>query len=58
LQLTAAKSYEPYQDLESASMMAALLDEPHLVFDHIRRYTNSVATQFVYGFLTPRIEDP
>jgi hypothetical protein len=58
LQLTAAKSYEPYQDLESASMMAALLDEPHLVFDHIRRYTNSVATQFVYGFRTPRIDDP
>jgi hypothetical protein len=58
LQLTAAKSYEPYQDLESASMMVGLLNEPHLVFDHIRRYTNSVATQFVYGFRTPKIDDP
>ena len=38
--------------------MAALLDEPHLVFDQIRRYTNSVATQFVYGFRTPKIDDP
>lgn len=39
-------------------MMIALLNEPHLVFEHIRRYTNSVTTQFVYGFRTPRIDDP
>ncbi|GAB1318300.1 Fumitremorgin C synthase [Madurella fahalii] len=58
LYLKAAKSYVPYQDLESASMMIAILNEPHLVFDHIRRYTNSLATQIIYGFRTPKIDDP
>jgi hypothetical protein len=48
----------PYQDLESTSMMIAVLDEPDLIFDHIRRYTNSFSTQIVYGFRTPRIDDP
>lgn len=38
--------------------MVDLLDEPHLVFDHIRRYTNSIATQMVYGFRTSKIDDP
>lgn len=48
----------PYQDLESTSMMVAILDEPSLVFDHIRRYTNSLSTQIIYGFRTARIDDP
>lgn len=58
LRVGASKSYVPYQDLESTSMMVAILDEPNLVFDHIRRYTNSLSTQIVYGFRTPRIDDP
>ncbi|KAK4107197.1 cytochrome P450 [Canariomyces notabilis] len=58
LHLKAAKSYMPYQDLESTSMMIAVLEEPDLIFDHIRRYTNSFSTQIVYGFRTPRIDDP
>ncbi|KAK4149476.1 O-methylsterigmatocystin oxidoreductase [Chaetomidium leptoderma] len=58
LHLKAAKSYVPYQDLESTSMMIALLDKPNLVFDHIRRFTNSLATQIVYGFRTPSVDDP
>ena len=39
-------------------MVVALLDEPNLVFDHIRRYTNSLSTQIIYGFRTARIDDP
>jgi hypothetical protein len=58
LHLGAAKSYVPYQDLESTSMMIALLDSPDLVFDHIRRFTTSLFTQIIYGFRTPRIDDP
>ncbi|KAL2196674.1 cytochrome P450 [Corynascus similis CBS 632.67] len=58
LQLKAVKAYVPYIELESASIMVDLLDEPHLVFDHIRRYTNSIATQMVYGFRTSKIDDP
>lgn len=58
LHLKASKSYVPYQDLESTSMMIALLDQPELAFDHIRRFTNSLATQIIYGFRVPRIDDP
>ncbi|KAK4183906.1 O-methylsterigmatocystin oxidoreductase [Podospora australis] len=58
LQLKTAKSYVPYQDLESASMMIALLEQPDLVFDHIRRFTNSLSTQIIYGFRVARIDDP
>ncbi|KAK4034937.1 O-methylsterigmatocystin oxidoreductase [Parachaetomium inaequale] len=58
LHLQAASSYVPYQDLESTSIMVALLDEPRLVFDHIRRYTSSLSAQFVYGFRTSTIDDP
>lgn len=58
LHLKASNSYVPYQDLESTSMMIALLDEPDKVLHHIRRYTNSLTTQIVYGFRTPKIDDP
>jgi hypothetical protein len=39
-------------------MMVALLNEPALVFDHIRRYTSSLSAQFVYGFRASTIDDP
>lgn len=58
LHLKASNSYVPYQDLESTSMMIALLEEPDKVLHHIRRYTNSLTTQIVYGFRTPKIDDP
>ncbi|KAK3312995.1 cytochrome P450 [Apodospora peruviana] len=58
LTMKASKSYEPYQDLESKAMLAAVLDEPHLLFDHIRRYTNSLSTQIMLGFRTIKPNDP
>ncbi|KAK4177156.1 putative cytochrome P450 E-class, group I [Triangularia setosa] len=58
LHLKASKSYVPYQDLESTSMMIAVLEDPDQVLGHIRRYTNSLTTQIVYGFRTPKIDDP
>ncbi|KAL2176116.1 cytochrome P450 [Thermothelomyces heterothallicus CBS 202.75] len=58
LQFKAVKAYVPYLELETTSVMTDLLDKPQLIFHHIRRYTNSVSTQLVYGFRTPRIDDP
>jgi len=58
LHLKAVKAYVPYVELESASIMVALLNEPHLVFSHVRRYTNSLSTQIIYGFRTSKIDDP
>lgn len=58
LNITATKSYVPYQDLESKALLVELLDMPELFIDHLRRYTHSLTTQMVFGFRTPSIDDP
>ncbi|KAJ3545430.1 hypothetical protein NM208_g2508 [Fusarium decemcellulare] len=58
LNIKAAKSYVPYQDLENKQMLCGLLDQPEAFIDHIRRYTNSLTTQMVFGFRTLSIDDP
>lgn len=57
LHINASKGYVPYQDLESKQMLCGFLDEPHLFSDHIRRFTNSLTTQMVFGFRTIDIHD-
>lgn len=58
LNIVAAKTYVPYQDLENKAMLVGLLETPELFIDHIRRYTNSLTTQMVFGFRTTSIHDP
>ncbi|KUJ09662.1 cytochrome P450 [Mollisia scopiformis] len=58
LNIKAAKSYVPYQDLENKQMLLGLLEQPELFVGHIRRYTNSLTTQMVFGFRTISIDDP
>lgn len=58
LNIKAARSYVPYQDLENKQMLVGFLDQPDLFIDHIRRYTNSLTTQMVFGFRTISIDDP
>ncbi|KAK2057163.1 cytochrome P450 [Colletotrichum caudatum] len=57
LHISAARGYVPYQDLESKQMLTGLLDEPNHFADHIRRYTNSLTTQIVFGFRISSIHD-
>ena len=57
LHINASKGYVPYQDLECKQMLAGILDEPHFFADHIRRFTNSLTTQMVFGFRTIDIHD-
>ncbi|KAK1978635.1 cytochrome P450 [Colletotrichum cereale] len=57
LHFGAAKGYIPYQDLESKQMLTGFLDQPHHFADHIRRFTNSLTTQMVFGFRTASIHD-
>ncbi|KAK2027775.1 cytochrome P450 [Colletotrichum zoysiae] len=57
LHISAARGYVPYQDLESKQMLTGLLDEPNRFTDHIRRYTNSLTTQIVFGFRIAGIHD-
>jgi hypothetical protein len=58
LNITAAKSYVPYQDLENKQMLFGLLEDPNEFVNHIRRYSNSLTTQMVFGFRTIDIMDP
>ncbi|KAI3393066.1 hypothetical protein diail_4775 [Diaporthe ilicicola] len=57
LHLSASKGYVPYQDLESKQMLKGILDEPNLFSAHIRRFTNSLTTQIIFGFRTTDIHD-
>lgn len=57
LNVKAATSYVPYQNLESTQLLAALLESPELFEDHIKRYTHSQMTQIVFGYRTTSIDD-
>ncbi|KAI0594640.1 cytochrome P450 [Biscogniauxia sp. FL1348] len=58
LNIRAARAYVPYQDLENKAMLLGFLETPSQFIDHIRRYTNSLTTQMVFGFRTTSIDDP
>jgi hypothetical protein len=58
LNIKAAVTYVPYQDLENKIMLQGLLDEPHALLDHIRRYTFSLSTQIIFGYRAPSTKDP
>lgn len=58
LEVKAATSYVPYQDLESKQLLADILKSPVFFEDHIKRYTHSQTTQIVFGFRTTSTNDP
>lgn len=58
LNIKAARTYVPYQELENKALLLGILEEPHNFIDQIRRYTNSLTTQMVFGFRTTSTEDP
>lgn len=57
LNVSAAKSYVPYQMLENKQMLHQLLTDPDRLIQHIRRYSNALTTTMVYGWRTPTYED-
>lgn len=58
LNVSTARSYVQYQDLESKAMLVDLLESPHEFIDHLRRFTASLTTQMIFGHRTKNIEDP
>lgn len=58
LNIKAARTYVPYQDLENKAMLNAFVDSPSEFVHHIRRYTNSLTTQMLFGFRTIDNDDP
>lgn len=58
LNIKAATTYVPYQDLENKVMLQGFLDQPEDFLSHLRRYTFSLSTQIIFGYRSPDINDP
>ncbi|KAF7166314.1 hypothetical protein CNMCM6106_002172 [Aspergillus hiratsukae] len=58
LNIKAAVTYVPYQDLENKFLLEGLLDTPDDLLRHIRRYTYSLSTQMIYGYRCVNNRDP
>ncbi|KAK0657820.1 cytochrome P450 [Cercophora newfieldiana] len=57
LNISAAKSYVPYQILENKQMLYEMLTKPESFLHNIRRYSNALTTTMVFGWRTPTYED-
>ncbi|KAK4160082.1 putative cytochrome P450 E-class, group I [Cladorrhinum sp. PSN259] len=57
LNISAAKSYVPYQMLENKQMLYEMITMPERAMYNIRRYTNALTTTMVFGWRTPTYED-
>lgn len=58
LNVSAARTYVPYQDLENKAMLLGILKSPDEFISHLRRYTASLTTQMTFGFRTTTIHEP
>ncbi|KAL2167285.1 hypothetical protein VTG60DRAFT_1444 [Thermothelomyces hinnuleus] len=57
LNISAAKSYVPYQMLENKQMLYEMVTQPERCMYNIRRYTNSLTTTMVFGWRSSTYED-
>lgn len=58
LNIKAAITYVPYQDLENKVFLSALLDTPNDLLRHIRRGSYSLSTQMIFGYRCIDNKDP
>lgn len=58
LNVSAAKSYVPYQVLENQQMLCEILHQPENVLNAVRRYSNSLTTAMTFGWRTHSNADP
>lgn len=57
LNISAARSYVPYQMLENKQMLYEMVTQPERCMYNIRRYTNSLTTTMVFGWRSSAYED-
>jgi hypothetical protein len=57
LNIKAAVTYVPYQDLENKILLNGLLDKPKDFLNHIRRFSYSLSTQMIFGYRCTDIRD-
>ncbi|KAJ5532316.1 cytochrome P450 oxidoreductase [Penicillium frequentans] len=58
LNIKAAITYVPYQELENKFLLEGLLDTPGDLLRHVRRFTYSLSTQMIYGYRCVNNKDP
>lgn len=58
LHVSIAKSYVPYQSLESKQMLYEILESPHNFLSSMQRYSNSLTAQMIFGRRTISNDDP
>ncbi|KAK5652310.1 hypothetical protein OQA88_10660 [Cercophora sp. LCS_1] len=58
LNISAAKSYVPYQMLENKQMMYEMITQPERFLYNIRRYSNALTTTMVFGWRSDTYDDP
>ncbi|KAL4801508.1 cytochrome P450 [Aspergillus unguis] len=58
LNIKAAITYVPYQDLENKFLLQDLVDTPDDLLRHIRRFTYSLSTQMIFGYRCVNNRDP
>ncbi|KAJ6017894.1 hypothetical protein N7451_001273 [Penicillium sp. IBT 35674x] len=58
LNIKAAITYVPYQELENKFLLEGLLDTPEDLLRHVRRFTYSLSTQMIYGYRCVNNQDP
>ena len=58
LNVNNAKTYVPYQVFENKHMLFEMSQTPDNFLDHLRRYSNSLTTTMVFGWRTPKNDDP
>uniref|UniRef100_A0A8H7NBW0 Cytochrome P450 n=1 Tax=Bionectria ochroleuca TaxID=29856 RepID=A0A8H7NBW0_BIOOC len=58
MNIKAAVTYVPYQDLENKFLLEGLLDTPADFLAHIRRFTYSLSTQMIFGYRCVNNRDP
>lgn len=58
LNISAAKSYVPYQMLENKQMMYEMITQPERFLHNIRRYSNALTTTMVFGWRSDTYDDP
>nr|UYD62317.1 cytochrome P450 [Leptographium qinlingense (nom. inval.)] len=58
LNIKAAITYVPYQDLENKILLENLVDTPEDFLAHIRRFTYSLSTQMIFGYRCINNRDP
>jgi hypothetical protein len=53
LHVNKSAEYVPYQELENKQLINDIMIDPSDLLEHFRRYSSSLVTSIVYGYVLP-----